>query len=231
MADEVIVTETIVEPVVEPVTEPVVEPVKEPAADDGKVPREELLKERRKRQDTEKRLREYEQKQIDAETLQEKETLKQQFMEDGFLEPAAERMAAREVKLSTEIRQMKAGLSSPPIDTELKELAESDEFYADALDHRNAIAEKMKAFKCDAETAYNLVRGKERRRDLQTTMEQRLLQKRDDVKGKQVPSSSPSKPVNPYPLDENDKKALKNLQNADPSGKWTEAKYWQIKQR
>jgi hypothetical protein len=203
----------------------------EEKVDDGKVPREELIKERKKRQETERRLREYEERSIETDILKEKEEIKQQYIEDGFSVESAEKIASREARRSAEIRQLKMSLTSTPVDSEIKELAESEEFFSDAPVYKDKIVEKMKSQKCDAETAYMLVRGSARRREMQTDIEQRLIHKKNETEEKKVDSSTSSKPTNLYKLDEDDKKALKNLQLHDPKGAWTEEKYTKIKQR
>jgi homoserine trans-succinylase len=225
-------TEEMAEEVIEETAEEVVEETPVETKDNKNSLLEDLLKERKKRQEYERKVREYEQRVFDDEIFKDRERIKQQYLEDGFNDEDSSKIAERE---SDRIKKMKQELNSinttMAADNEIKELVGSDEFYSDAEYYKKEIIEKMKSNKCDAETAYMLIRGKERRREYQTTIEQRLLTKKEEVISKQVPSSSPSKPSNLYPLDDSDKKALKNLQKADPKGKWTEEKFYKIKRR
>ena len=88
----------------------------------------------------------------------------------------------------------------------------------------------MKKKDLTAEEAYNVLRGKQRQRELKEDGEQKDLAKRRS-QGTRQKSPGPAaslNPKNPYPLDDVDKKALKSLQKAQPSANWTVEKYYKM---
>lgn len=193
----------------------------EPTHDEKKeenVPLRVLIEERKKRQAIERELRKYQ----EAKTKDEiKSKLSQRYSDPEFVEEQAE--------LQYNMRILQEKVMSKEADTTIKELAQTDDFYSDAVQYKDEIKSIMFEKHIDAEDAYMLLRGKARARELKEDMEQKAIIKRRGAEPKASPSNStPSSPKNPYPLDDNDKKALQMLQQVQPEKKWTVEKYFKL---
>jgi len=211
----------------------------EQQVDETKVPKkdsikDDLLKERKKRQELERQVKEFESKYLEESFRSTKAELKQEYIDDGLSEEVAEKRAEREAKRDSQMQKfesMISGLSNPVVD-EIRELAESDEFFNDAPSFKEDIAKKMKEHKgISAEEAYMMVRGKERAREVRQNLEVRTQFERKEIEQKGVPSSGSGKTKELYPLDEEDKKTLQTMQRLKPEDKWTAKRYWELKQR
>lgn len=196
--------------------------------------KDDLLKERKRRQEVEMRLKELEGKFLDESFRATKTELKQQYVNDGFTDEVAERLAERDAKHDMRIGKLESAITTiaSPVDNALKELADSDEFFSDAMSYKNEIAEKMKAHKgITHEEAYMLVHGKDRTQELKQNIEVRTRYEKQEVAQKAVPAAASGKSKELYPLDEEDKKTLKTLQSLDPGGNWTAEKFYKNKNR
>lgn len=222
-------TEPVAEQVTEDVAEQVTEPVEEPKED--KVPLATLMEEKRKRKDLERQLREFKEKQLDADVVLTKTQLKQKYVAKGVDEDLAEAFAEEFASLKSEVRKASfKELEDSTIDDDLKELAK-DGFFSDAPVYKKEILDLQKSFKAkgidlDVEDAYFKVRGKSRLNEYRTEIEQKALLNRRNAEDKALPSATPAAVKDPYPLDENDKKALAGLQKAMPDAGWTAEKYY-----
>jgi len=195
--------------------------------------KDDLLKERRKRQELEKRVKEYESKLYESEYQSEKMQLKQSFVDDGFDEVVAEKLAAREAKTTNEIKKLSEIVSNiyNPVKDEIKELAKSDEFFSDAMAYEQDIAAKMKQLNCGAEEAYIVLRGRERTREIRENLEVRAQYEKSEKEEKALPQSAAGKSKELYPLTDDEKASLKLLQRLKPKEGWTVEKYWKNKNR
>ena len=225
-------TEQVTEEVAEQATETIEEPVEEPKED--KVPLATLLEEKKRRKDLERQLREFKEKQLDADVVLTKTQLKQKYVAKGVDEELAEAFAEEFASLKSEVRKASfKELEDTTIDDDIKELSK-DGFFADAMTYKREIQDAVKSFKAkgidlDVEDAYFKVRGKSRLNEYRTEIEQKALLNRRNAEEKGTPSAKPSAPKDPYPLDENDKKALAGLQKAQPDVGWTAEKYYKMK--
>ena len=116
------------------------------------------------------------------------------------------------------------------MDEDIEDLAR-DDFYSDAVSFQKEIKAKVKEFKnISVEDAYNLVRNpKIKYKELNEDSEQkRILKRRNESSNNTILNASASSPKNPYPLDDNDKKALIKLQELQPTTGWTIEKYFNI---
>jgi hypothetical protein len=220
----------VAEPVVETVVEPTVEPTPEEPKED-KVPLATLMEEKRKRKDLERQLREFKEKQLDADVVLTKTQLKQKYVAKGVDEDLAEAFAEEFASLKSEVKKASfKELEDTGIDDDLKELSK-DGFFSDALTFKKEIQDTLKSYKAkgidlDVEDAYFKVRGKSRLNEYRTEIEQKALLNRRNAEDKKLPSATPAAVKDPYPLDENDKKALEGLQKAMPNAGWDAKKYY-----
>jgi len=173
--------------------------------------------EKKKRQELER---------IFAQQQVEKDKLKvaQDLIDRGWPEEEAAKMAEDKVKQQHDTEEIKSKL----FDVDIKDLARSDAFFADATSFAEDIKAKMNEWKCDAETAYMALRGKTRTKEFQREQEQRTLVKKRQTEDKKVPNAAPVALKSQYKLDEHDKKALAGLQKAQPEAGWDAAKYYKM---
>ncbi|MFA4834908.1 MAG: hypothetical protein WC749_02385 [Dehalococcoidia bacterium] len=167
------------------------------------------------------RLKDYEKAQIQQQAERDKMSIKQDLIARGWPEMEAEIQSNNQIRQYIEMEEIKSKL----VDGEIKELAQSDGFFADAMTFKADIREKMRQWNCDAETAYMAIRGKARTREYQLEQEQRVAAKRRPAQTKKVETAAASAPKTQYKLDEADRKALEGLQKAMPDAGWTIAKY------
>lgn len=181
------------------------------------VPLNKYMAEKKRRQELEKLF-------AQQEAEREKIRIAQEYMSQGYPEQTALYHANQIVSQRQEANEVKAKL----LDFEVRDLAKSDPFFADAETYKDEIKGKMRELKCSAEEAYMLLRGRSRTREYQLEQEQRAVAKRRKATTKKVENASPDAPKNPYPLDEHDEKALAELQKAMPDAGWTREKYYKM---
>ena len=181
------------------------------------VPLSKYMQEKKRRQELEKQL-------AADRAEREKLRLKEEFVQRGWPEQEAEYQAAEKVRQQENERKLQDKLT----DIEIKDLAKSDSFYADAETFKDDLKEKMRELNCDAETAYMLIRGKARTKEMQIEREATAQARRKSASAKKTESAAPSSPKNPYPLDDHDKKALAELQKVQPDAGWTVEKYHKL---
>jgi hypothetical protein len=188
------------------------------------VPLSKHMEMRNKWKEADKKLKEIERTQIQQQAEQSKTSLKKELIDRGWPELEAEIQASNEVRRHVEMEEIRSKL----VDADIKELANSDGYFADAMAFKPEIREKMRRFNCDAEDAYRLVRGKTRDVEYRLEQEQRAAVKRRPAQAKKVATATPSAPKAQYPLDDNDRKALAGLQKAMPEAEWTAKKYFEV---
>lgn len=189
-----------------------------PAPRSEQVPLSKYMQEKKRRQELEKL---FNQQAADRE----KDKLVSELIDRGWPAAEAELQASEKVRQRQEAEEVKLKL----LDFEIKDLAKSDPFYSDAEAFKDEIKDKMRDLKCDAETAYMLLRGKARTREVQLQREQReQVKRKSPAATKKVASAMPEPPKSPYKLDDADKKALAELQKAQPDAKWTAEKYHKL---
>ncbi len=181
------------------------------------VPLSKYMQEKKRRQDLEKQL-------ATDRAEREKLRLKDDLVNRGWPEYEAELQATEKVRQQENERKLQDKLT----DMEIKDLVRSDSFYADAETFKDDLKEKMLELNCDAETAYMLVRGKSRTREMQVEREATSQARKQSAAAKKTVTAASSQPKNPYPFDDHDKKALAGLQEAQPDAKWTVEKYYKM---
>lgn len=154
----------------------------------------------------------------------ERESIKKQWLSDGYDEKFAEAMALIQSDLALQKRKSKSEI----LDDEILSLAKSDPFFEDAEAYKSDIAALMESKGVSAENAYMILRGRARTREIREDVEQlRLANKRvEPVAPTEPVTISSGAPQNPYPLDANDHKALEALQKSQPWAQWTAEKYY-----
>lgn len=181
------------------------------------VPLSKYMEEKKRRQDLERVISQ-------QEAEREKYRLIGEYIERGYPEAEAQHLAQKDVGQKQELSELK----ERQWNYDIKDLAKSDVFFADAEAYRDEIKGKMRDLKIGAEEAYMLLRGRARTLEMKTEIEQNNLAKRQKAEGKKAVNAAPSAPKNPYALDETDQKALARLRRADPEGKWTAEKYHKL---
>src|SRR5690606_22965790 len=144
----------------------------------------------------------------------------ERYVQRGYPEPEARNLAEEKVRQEQElssVRDMK-------YDMEIRDLTK-DTFFADADTFKSELKEKMKSLNIGAEEAYMMVRGRARAQEIKLETEQRAAVKK---KTKKPAGAKPSPVTSPYKLDEHDKKALAELQKAQPETGWTVEKYHKL---
>lgn len=193
------------------------------------VPLNTFLEEKKKRKELEKRLRQLEEKELDVEILTERQKIKQKYVDRGYQEDLADLIAEDYSNLKGELKRSTLS-KKDHLDEDIEDLAR-DDFYSDAVSFQKEIKAKVKEFKnISVEDAYNLVRNpKIKYKELNEDSEQkRILKRRNESSNNTILNASASSPKNPYPLDDNDKKALIKLQELQPTTGWTIEKYFNI---
>jgi len=183
---------------------------------DDKVPLATLLEEKKRRKEIEAELRKFREDKTQAD-------LKKRYLEMGWPEDSATDMANNAYR----VQQMAEKFEAIDKDNEIAELSRTNTYFADALNYKKEIRVLMKDKNLTAEEAYHIVRGPSRTRELNVDIEQKtMLKRREEATPRTVPNASASSPKNPYPLDENDKRALDGLMKAQPNANWTPEKYY-----
>lgn len=199
------------------------EPTESPAADPAPakadtVPLAKYMEERRRRQALEKQAREGEMR-----AAVERRTA--ELVERRWPADEAARLAVEQVGTEHRMRDLEERQFSATASGEIKELARSDDFFADAEAYADEIRETMQSKSVSAEDAYMLLRGRARTREMATVREQRAAATRRTGPSKKVESASPTAPKAGPKLDADDRKALAELQKVQPAAGWTPEKY------
>lgn len=201
--------------------------------EEGKVPLAVLLKEKAKRKELEKRVKELElqdeQKEVDTQITK----IQARLVNQGYSEEEA-REEAEEVYYTRQMaRQSKKESEEKSFRLQLKELATTDNFYKDCELYADEIKAKIKKIPdIDVEEAYMLVRGGLGRKEFKEDLEQRQAIARRNVATRSGFASNGGSMNSKYQLDDNDKKALAQLQKVQPESGWNAEKYYKfVKQR
>jgi hypothetical protein len=201
------------------------------------VPLKTHLELKRQNKDFKRRLAELEKVTYSSEIRDYKARIKQEYIEAGYEEPFAE-LQSKHLAETREIALIKKTSSiEDDVSDEIDELAESDEFYSDAINFKDQIVKKIKDFKSkdidlNVEDAYVLVRNvRTRYKEVKTNRDQRdkIRSKNTGIKGTNLPTASGGKVTPKYKLDADDIKALKGLQKMQPDKNWTPEKYYNSK--
>jgi len=162
---------------------------------------------------------------MEKETNKKTATEYQALINRGYPEAEAWILASEKVANEMKIQQAQDKYEVKLFEIELKELAKTDNFFADALTFKDEILSKMRKYDCDIQDAYMLVRGPSRNREYQLQQEQRAKAKQTQ-KPRKLETSSAQPMKSKYQLDDADKKALAGLQKMMPDAGWTAEKYY-----
>lgn len=189
------------------------------------VPLKKYLSEKQRRKEIEKKLREIEDKSIDTEIINKRNALKDKYIKAGYDEELSNMLAEDMTAVLSEAKKVAKKDADATFKEDIFDLAESDSFYEDATAYETQLIPLMKKG-FTAEEAYIKLRGNARMREVMLNKEQVSAVKRKEIESKKVATSTSSKANNPYPLDDRDKKALKQLQESFPDAGWTSEKYY-----
>lgn len=199
-----------------------------------KVSIKKFMKEKSKNRELRKRVQELEDRNLEIEEKETIEDIVTELADEGLDEAIARKLAKRLV--GTSRGRDRDNKFESRIVEDLEDLAESDSLFDDALDYKIPIIKRIRTYKTrgidlDVEDAYMSVVGKDKIKskiktaDTREKSRKRLKNKREGVtKTKHASKDTKSSPVN-YGLDADDRKALKELQRAQPDAKWTAKKY------
>lgn len=203
-------------------------------SDSQSVPLNVYLDMKTKYKETRKKLQSLEDINTDSEILNYKNSLKEEYNKLVDNEELAEKIANDIANLKMSFKNDRPNKFSW-VDDEIRDL-KTDPIFSDIEDYREEIIEKVKetkkkGFDLDVEDAYLLVsrtdkRGKLRDKKTNNTQREVIKNKSTTGKGSNVTTSQGGTPKPKYVLDEDDKKALKELQRYQPDAKWTVEKYY-----
>jgi len=194
------------------------------------VPLAVVLREKAKRKELERKLKEYEEKEHEKIVVAEKETIKEKYVKAGYSEALADVLAEERVQTNAEIKRLKEDLTTREFKSELKEIAK-DKFFSDIEEFAVEIKQKMKEVKgLSAEEAYILVNRKSatkrKMKEIQTDDEQlAAIERRKTLINQPTSRGNAGNNVASKSLDKDDLKALKVLQQMQPDAKWSAKKY------
>lgn len=189
------------------------------------VPLAKYQSEHKKRQEIEKKLQEMQSVFSQQRDQHEIGQLAQHYVATfGVDEQTAQTWAQNAAAQKQQTQQIENRL----LRLEIRDLAKTDEFYADAGSFTDEILRIMNEKNLNADQAYLFLRGPARLKEIEQDRKQRETVKRTTRDSKKVDTSMPAKTKTPYPLDDADKKALKRLQVAQPDKKWDAKKYFEI---
>lgn len=189
---------------------------------EDRIPLATFLKEKAKRKELEKRLKELEEHQEKNIINNTRNKLKEKLIDKGYTEEEAE----EEIETKEAIKKIKDDLQSREFKAELKELANSDPFFKDAVLFEQEIKEKIRAVKgMSIEDAYILVRGSSRRKEFQTEVEQRAAAaRRAAIQKGGTASAASGVSAGKFKLTDEEKKILTGLQKSQPDANWSAEK-------
>ncbi len=213
---------------VEEKTEPTAE-VKEEAQVEAKkeappsdyVPLSKYMEERKRRQQLER------ERELDKAERAKGEIAKR-FLDMGYSEEQAKAEAEDRYAQQRRVDEVEKRLAL----AEIRDLSKQGSLYAGADKYTDEIYQAMKQYGIDARKAYFLVCDPDNiaatLKEEQTQQEQRNLLKRREAEEKKVETAAPEKTETRWKLDDDDRKALRELQRAQPDKGWTEEEYAKV---
>ena len=197
------------------------DPEREPSENNPEkkqVPLAVLLEERRKRRELEKKVNA-------LSYLQDKDSVRQSWIDAGYDED----FSTRQAELVSLVNNVAAKLQNNEMNMEIKELSVSDDYFSDAMRYKDELKKIMVEKGVDAEKAYMLLRGTDRRNEYVNDHAQRkaiVRSKEPNKRSSMQSSGGTSEPA--YSLSPADKRALSELQKIQPDSKWNEKKYYEM---
>lgn len=200
------------------------------------VPLKTYLEIKKQNREMHKKLYEYETKTYSTEALQLKEAKYKRYLEMGVEDNVAQALAEDFFETYLLTTKNKKDSLADIVDSEIEDLARSDEFFSDASSHRDSILLKIKemekkGIEIGVEEAYILVtKGRNRAKTFSQNKQNReILENKKTLNNKKlnVDTSSGGVPKQSFKLDKEDKKALAGLQKMQPDKNWDAKKYWE----
>jgi len=209
------------EPVEEPVEEIKEEPIEEPKEES--IPKSVALQWKKESKELKRKLREFEEKQLEQEQKNKTDKIRSLVIEKGYDEEMADVFS----KVASELFS-----SMPKTDFLEAEILEDLEEYPELLKHKKEIIEKVKTYrkvdpKFSVEDAAKLLGTKKSQQDIETEIEQRQAMARRNTEGKQ-PTTSSAGPAAKSKLTDDEKRIVKRMQEEHPDAGWTEEKYYKL---
>lgn len=198
------------------------------------VPLSVYMKEKNKRKALVKEVEDLKEKSYDIETRTFLDETKNELVDAGLDEEIASKLASRIAKVMGSKNEGKSKYES--IYEDIADLAEEDDFFADANEYKQEIAKKIIAAKkvgqkMTPEEAYFALRGKQRLREIKNKTDKRKsIQNKDRDLNSTIKTASGNKGnINSkYNLNPEEKRTLSELQKAQPDAKWTAEKYYKL---
>jgi len=206
--------------------------------EDQSVPLSTYLELKNKYKSTKKEYAELKDKTIDKDLLEYKENIKNKYVKEGYNEDLAEMLANDLSEMRASIQQRDSKYAY--IEEDIEDLS-SDPIFRDIGDYKESIIEKIKETKkkgydLTVEDAYIIVsrgntRTKLKDRKINDTQREILNRKNKGTTTMNVATSSSNSSTPKYKLDQDDRKALIELQKMQPDAKWTPEKYYKMRHR
>jgi hypothetical protein len=183
-----------------------------------------------------KRLADLEKRTYDQDMLDYKGQIIDKYTKAGYEENLASMLADDLASIRERQAAKRQYDEEDLLDDEIKDLASTDEYFADAVQYSDDIKNKVKEFKkknvdLSVEDAFALVATTRRRsKELKINAVQReIIRNKNSGSGQpNVPTTGGSSVSQKFNLDSDDRKALKQLQQMQPNANWTPEKYHKI---
>jgi len=206
--------------------EPEIKPEPEEIDKDKYVPKEVAVNWKKENKELKRKLREFEQSKLSDENKSRLTKIKELAKSKGYDDDLADLLETFGNELLSAI---------PKKDMEDDDILEDYRDYAEdnpeAAEYKKELIEKVKKYrKADPdfsiEDAFRLIKPKKSVKEMQLEIEQRAaLSRRND---KEPPPASPTAPKDSFPLDKDDERILKKMQEEHPDGGWTREKYYNL---
>lgn len=183
------------------------------------VPLAKLMAERKKRQEAERKQTEAERLLAESRAAKERTETENKYVQDGVAPEMAKLFAAQDEKM--------AKIEDADRDNQIEKLATND-FFSDAAAYKDDIRKRMKDYGIDAETAYMMIRGPLRAKEVSEKQAQLALYNKDEAEEKDIePGPAGTAKIKTYPkMTDSDKRVLSELRKNDPA--WTQEKYYKL---
>ena len=193
---------------------------------DDYIPKEVALKWKKDAKEANRKIREYEQSKLSEENKGRLSKIKELAKSKGYDDDLADLLETFGNELLSAIP--KKDMEDEDIIEDYKEYAEDN---PEAAEYKKELIEAVKKFrKADPdfsiEQAYRLIKPRKSAKEMQLEIEQRAaLSRRNE---KEPPPAGGTAPKDSFPLDKDDERILKKMQEEHPNGGWTREKYYNL---
>jgi hypothetical protein len=215
------------EPEVKP-DDPIEEPKEKPEEinKDDYIPKDVAVNWKKENKELKRKLREIEQSKISEENKGRLAKIKELAKSKGYDDDLADLLETFGNELLSAIP--KKDMEDEDIIEDYKDYAEDN---PEAAEYKKELIETVKKFrKADPdfsiEQAYRLIKPRKSAKEMQLEIEQRAaLSRRNE---KEPPPAGGTAPKDSFPLDKDDERILKKMQEEHPDGGWTREKYYNL---